>query len=770
MAEDKDKQRSAKKIDKQIDAISNNIDDLYQSNYSTRIDNTKNMNNIVGGINSEIDSIVAKINGKEVSDISNLYVRILDKGNSKEAGTYGKISDSIAELFDGNTQLLSNALNFDMIPKSIQAENYQYDLICKYMPKLEDALDIMKDNVLSSDNFTKDFINIISGRTDEEYLNTFNDRAIILKDKYNIQELFEDMYCKTSKYGEYFLYEVPYKKAYERLLKRKERLDNAGIRFESKLLIEASDINGPNSPINSNGLSKQEEETFNRFLKESFGEDSDFEVKIIFDDTGSACQPIENVFESAKIIKLHSSNSLTEAFNEDTKIDLNSLAEDTLQFDGGNGLSQEGIITSDKSKRSDKINEIAGAVLSELERENIIPVYMNNTPLGYIYLMVSNTYVEELVMNGNTYNSLVNVSNTRMLENDLDRQNDLLIGQIAGMMAREINAKFINANVDLKEEIYSVLRYNDHFCSTRGTNNITVSFLPVEDVHHFYFKLNHKTHRGISDLERSLTPAMIYCMLYLNNAIATVGRSGDKRIYYVKQNVEQNVARTMLNVISQLKKGNMGMRQLTNLNTIFNVIGKFNDHVIPVSPSGDHPIDFEVMPGQNIETPTDLMDRMEDMAISSTDVPTEFVQSVQNVDYATRFTMSNSKFLRKVYQRQRICQKHYTQIFRKIYNFEYNEHDMSIQILLPAPAYLSMTNMSQLINNVKDRASAISEMVFDGDEDEKVKQRFMNLLMKNDLGTYIDFTMINNLINSARISVAVDKEDPDIAEGSGDEY
>ena len=770
MAEDKDKQRSAKKIDKQIDAISNNIDDLYQSNYSTRIDNTKNMNNIVGGINSEIDSIVAKINGKEVSDISNLYVRILDKGNSKEAGTYGKISDSIAELFDGNTQLLSNALNFDMIPKSIQAENYQYDLICKYMPKLEDALDIMKDNVLSSDNFTKDFINIISGRTDEEYLNTFNDRAIILKDKYNIQELFEDMYCKTSKYGEYFLYEVPYKKAYERLLKRKERLDNAGIRFESKLLIEASDINGPNSPINSNGLSKQEEETFNRFLKESFGEDSDFEVKIIFDDTGIACQPIENVFESAKIIKLHSSNSLTEAFNEDTKIDLNSLAEDTLQFDGGNGLSQEGIITSDKSKRSDKINEIAGAVLSELERENIIPVYMNNTPLGYIYLMVSNTYVEELVMNGNTYNSLVNVSNTRMLENDLDRQNDLLIGQIAGMMAREINAKFINANVDLKEEIYSVLRYNDHFCSTRGTNNITVSFLPVEDVHHFYFKLNHKTHRGISDLERSLTPAMIYCMLYLNNAIATVGRSGDKRIYYVKQNVEQNVARTMLNVISQLKKGNMGMRQLTNLNTIFNVIGKFNDHVIPVSPSGDHPIDFEVMPGQNIETPTDLMDRMEDMAISSTDVPTEFVQSVQNVDYATRFTMSNSKFLRKVYQRQRICQKHYTQIFRKIYNFEYNEHDMSIQILLPAPAYLSMTNMSQLINNVKDRASAISEMVFDGDEDEKVKQRFMNLLMKNDLGTYIDFTMINNLINSARISVAVDKEDPDIAEGSGDEY
>lgn len=783
MAEDKDKQKSARKIDKQIDAISNNIDDLYQSSYSTRIDNNKNMNTIVGGINSEIDEIISKINGKEVSDISSLYVRLVNRTNSGEANTYKKISDSIAELFDGNSQLLGNALNFDMIRKSIQAENYQYDLICKYMPKLEDALEIMKDNVLSSDNFTKDFINIISRRSDEEYINLFNDRALILKDKYNIQELFEEMYYKTSKYGEYFLYEVPYKKAYERLLQRKERLDNAGVKYESKTIIEASQIineNDENNSIVPNGLTKEEEDTFNRFLKENFS-DSDFEVKIIFDDTGIATKPIEDVLESAKIIELNSTNSLTEAFNEEArikaegaKVDTSTsdkvVNEDLLQFDGGNGLSQDGIFTANKPKRSEKVDEIAGAVLSELERENVIPVYMNNVPLGYIYLIVSNTYVEELVMNGNTYNSLVNVSNTRMLENDLDRQNDLLIGQIAGMMAREINAKFINANVDLKEEIYAVLRYNDHFCSTRGTNNVTVTFLPVEDVHHFYFKLNKKTHRGISDLERSLTPAMIYCMLYLNNAIATVGRSGDKRIYYVKQNVEQNVARTMLNVISQLKKGNMGMRQLTNLNTIFNVIGKFNDHVIPVSPSGDHPIDFEVMPGQNIDTPTDLMDRMEDMAISSTDVPTEFVQSVQNVDYATRFTMSNSKFLRKVYQRQRICQKHYTQIFEKIYNFEYNEHDMSIQILLPAPAYLSMTNMQQLINNVKDRATAIADMTFDNEADEKVKQNFINLLMKNDLGTYIDFSMINNLVDAAKIKVGVDKDDPDIAEGSGDEY
>ena len=213
MADENNKSES-RKIDKQIDNITNNINSLYQSNYNTRIDNNKNMSDIVDNINSEIDDIVSKINGVEISDISNLYVRLLDKESSKEMNNSKKIADSIEQLFD-NSSLVNNVLNFDQIRKSIQSENYQYDMICKFMPKLEDALEIMKDNVLSSDNFTKDFINITSGRTDKNYLVKFNDRAILLRDKYDIQDLFEDIYMKTSKYGEYFLYEVPYKKAYE---------------------------------------------------------------------------------------------------------------------------------------------------------------------------------------------------------------------------------------------------------------------------------------------------------------------------------------------------------------------------------------------------------------------------------------------------------------------------------------------------------------------------------------------------------------------------
>ena len=104
-----------------MDIISNNTFDE---------DNKANMKNIVDGINDEINDIISKINGQEVSDISNLYVRLLSKEDSNLSNANKQLTDGIESLFD-NGQLIANALNFDSIRKSIQAENYQYDLICK---------------------------------------------------------------------------------------------------------------------------------------------------------------------------------------------------------------------------------------------------------------------------------------------------------------------------------------------------------------------------------------------------------------------------------------------------------------------------------------------------------------------------------------------------------------------------------------------------------------------------------------------------------------
>ena len=742
-----DNSRSLTKINKRIGNLSSVIDSLYQSTYKTRVDDKKSMDSIFGSMNDDLDDLLSKVNGQNISDISSLYLRL----QSKDERHSEDITKSINSLFDANQNII-DTINVESIHKSIQSENYQYDLICKYMTKLEDAIDIKKDNVLSSDNFTKDFINVKNDKSNKNLVNQFNDKATLVKEKYKVQDLYDDMYYKASKYGEYFLYLVPYKNALERLMERKRKL-NLGVKYESfvssepDIIFESSNLKDNDSIIN---------ELDDKFVKSLT--EGNMSVNILFDDSGIISKPIEHVKNSLEVKNKY--QSLTESYNSGNVV--NDVKEGTLLYD--NPLSSDGFVNPDKDngKITDKIS---GSVIFEIPREDIIPIYLHEQPIGYLYLQISNTYVNNLVLNGKTYNSLTN--NTDLLADEFDKQNDLLVSYIATTLSERIDSKFINSNLDLKEQIYSILRYNDKFCSTHGSNNINVSFLPVEDVHHFYFKLNKKTHRGISDLENSIIPAMIYCLLYLNTVIGNISRAQDKRVYYVKQNVETNVAKTLLNVINQLKKGNMGMRQLESMNTIFNVIGRYNDHIIPMSQTGDPPISMEVLQGQQIDTPSELMDRMEDAAVSATDVPLEFVQSVNQVDYATRFTMSNTKFLRKVYKRQRICQEQFTVIFRKLYNFEYNENECTLKILLPAPSFLSMTNGQQLIDNVRNYVNAIVDIVCP-DEDETIKNEFINICMRNYLGTYIDFSNIDDLLEEAKMRVAV-KSDADSSSGDTDD-
>ena len=762
-----DKPRRNRNIDKRLDTMDREMKSLYRTTYRTREENRETMNSIVNQIDDNVDDIISRINNRSTSDISNLYLRLQRKNGT----IYDDINKSIEEIFSSNDLL--NVIDTEQMSKSIRAEDYQYDLICKYMPKLNQALEVMKDNVLSSDSFTKDFISITSNRSSKDFIQQFNNRAEVIKEKYKFEELCDEIYDDCSRYGEYFLYHVPYNVAFERLLKRKSQMVG-GIGFPDQGSRRSYYESGEAITESVTKIVKEAKEDFNPVFKDAISDDA--EIRINFNMDNMLYPVVEYMEQREEALKNH--NSLTETFylQEDgakrmiTSDDASRNLGSTPGFD--TLIAPDGFIDKNGKNNKNKVREIDGSIIHKIDRSEIFPVYIGDDfCIGYLHFDVRNDYVDRLIVAGQTYNSLTNY--TTLQADEYDKQNDMLVSQIAVRMSRVIDAKFINANVDLKNEIYAILRYNDHFCATQGISTINVSFIPKEDIHHIYFKLNKKNHRGISDLSRAITPAMLYCLLYLSDIIGRIGRGQDKRIYYVRQNVETNVAKTLLNVINQIKKGNMGMRQLENMNSIFNIIGKFNDHVIPMSQSGDAPIQFEVMQGQQIDTPTDMLDRLEDMAIGTTDVPLEFIQTVNQVDYATRFTMSNSKFLRKVFKRQNIVQKHFTNVFRKLYNFEYRENEMTIKVLLPAPAYLTLTNTQQLIENNRSYVQSIADIVMNTNDDEE-KAEFTNLMIRRQLGTYIDFEMVDSLVEEAKHIVEVKKlerqEIEDTDTGSGNDY
>ena len=157
------------------------------------------------------------------------------------------------------------------------------------------------------------------------------------------------------------------------------------------------------------------------------------------------------------------------------------------------------------------------------------------------------------------------------------------------------------------------------------------------------------------------------------------------------------------------------------------------------------------MPGQDIQTPSEIMDKMEESAINPI-MPYEFINSVMQQDFATRFTMSNSRFLRTIFTRQAKTEAFATKIYTKIYNYEYDEHFQEITILLPPPTYMVLQNNSQLLDNVQSMAEKIS-MTYPEGEDDRVKAEFNKLYLRDALSTYIDYDKVERFIQAAKVNV-----------------
>ena len=749
----KDKQllKGSKSINDKLDNMDIKMDDIYRNTYSSRITNKKQLNKISDDIYDSVNKILSNnsdING--IPDISRLYTRLKNKDTTNQIQSNKELIENVMDIFQ-DKELLNVISANPEINRYIKSLDQQYDLICRYMPELKEALHIKKDNVLSSDNFTKEFINPtqVGGGTD---MDIFTSRCMEIKRIHDIDNLVDKMYDETSKYGEYFLYIVPYEKALSKLLAKQNEVNlKSGVQFESFSLLESGNIN--DTLVNGDDL-----EDSNPF------KNTNINVTLEF-DRGLMSKTVYNYKKGKKLKKRNNKESLYESFiekinearshynNQKVKID-KEIFSDKLDYGKEfESISSDGLVNINKSKDEEQLKDMMGCIVKKLRHENVIPIYIEDICIGYYYLEFG---VEEPgttnIINSSSFPACKHNNGWDETSNN---QEETMMKYLAAKMSHCIDAKFINSNQDLKEEIYVILKYNDKF-NINYNNNIRVTFLPPEDVFHFYFELDEDTHHGISDLRDSLIPAMFYCLLKLVTTIGIVTRGQDKRIYYVKQNVETNVARTLMNVVNQIKKGNFGIRQMESMNNILNITGKYNDHVIPVGANGDSPIQFEVMQGQEIQTPTELLDGWKEEAINCTGVPIEFINTTMQVDYAMRFTMSNSKFLRNVYKRQFIVENLLSRLFSRIYNYEYNDNECLIEVNLPAPTFLAATNTTQLIANAREYAQQIADLEYKEDGEEK--QEFIKMLIRHMLPTYINISLIDKLKEKASIIVQSEKE------------
>ena len=770
MAKKESRLKNIKVINSTLKTINSLMDGIYKSTYNTDRNSMDSINKVTKDLEDNITNIIAKNNMSDINNISKLYSRMKlnDVSNDKQ------FVSQVNSLFE-DPAISTNILSMYTENRWIKELDHEYDMILKYMPKLQEALDAKKENVLSSDNFAKDFLNEssknINDSTDQALFST---RIEELKNKYKLQTFYEDTYDRVAKYGEEFIYCVPYNKAISDLLKTKGKTRLGASHSSRGSYAGVTELCVIENGIIGKGFGKLEEHV-KEAIKVATKSDETFvmpkNLKITIDRRGileSAYQEHMKILDGLQTTPKSIYESILEASNtKDFKFD-NSVPDELevpKDFNKSDKTSTDGFISLNDDKNTNV--KVPGSILKRLKHENIIPIYIDQVCLGYYYIeFIGGTSYDITTDNNRMYgkNNILTgtLGRDRNFSADaIENERNKLLAYFAGSIANNINATFVNNNQDLTDEIYTILKFNDVF-NTQTLDNIRISFLPASDVEHIFFKQDPDTHRGISDLAFALLPAKLYACLYITNTLGILTRGQDKRVYYVKQNVEQNIAQTMLNVINQIKRGNFGMREIENMNTILSITGRFNDYVIPVGPSGDAPVQFEVMQGQEFNPQTELMDRLEEMSINSTGMPIEFIQNrMQSLDFAVQATTVNAKVLRSTYKRQSIFEYYISRIETKLYNSEYNDN-INITCTLPAPLFLHMTNINQMIENTKTYVQSIADYEYEAENakdqnSEAKKAIFIRNMMRKKLTAYLKLDEVEEMKKLAELEFNKEK-------------
>ena len=199
--------------------IQSNTDDIYKSTYYTDPENKRQLDNLKNNIDTSIKNILNNnINSTGEPNMSRFYERLFFNTQNDK--------DTVAEFekIFGDNDFINNLSSSYMDNRWIKAIDDELDETLRYMPKLEEALQTLRDNVLSADSFNKDFLTLKPAIDGDGSQDQFDHNIQDLKKNYDLLKLINDIYYDTSKYGETFIYCVPYEKAIQNI--KNEQLDD----------------------------------------------------------------------------------------------------------------------------------------------------------------------------------------------------------------------------------------------------------------------------------------------------------------------------------------------------------------------------------------------------------------------------------------------------------------------------------------------------------------------------------------------------------------
>ena len=120
---------------------------------------------------------------------------------------------------------------------------------------------------------------------------------------------------------------------------------------------------------------------------------------------------------------------------------------------------------------------------------------------------------------------------------------------------------------------------------------------------------------------------------------------------------------------------------------------------------------------------------------------------MRGIDFSSQITSTNIQFIRKIYSRQTILEEQLSEFFTCLYNYEY-ETQIQITCKLPAPIFLQMNNINQILQTNMEYAESLSQLEYDQDQSDEgnIKRAiFKKNLIRHNLSSYIKINEIDQI-------------------------
>lgn len=501
-------------------------------------------NSDVDELNSKFQSILQNemgtIVGKDEGDITSFLSKIVSSDN-KTTALDELLNNQFSSGFGGDLQSIQSFF-YDKYRNKI-IEQSDLNQIAENLIELSEAIEIMRDAIVSS-NINDGTIarNLDFEGSDDD---NFKEITEELENKFDlIHKIKNFIVPNTLKYGEYYVYIIPYAKIFQDFMKQKEKSKNLFYR-ESTLASSFDDKKKKDTSkeFYSKVFKEFKEDNEELYKMSASSDTTDYnhmpteaeftkELKSICENISVCNDPIPMpVFEEGytsieEFMDLYV-NEAGDNINPTSKGKTPKEQEDLFS----KFSSSEGII-SDKSSKSQKDNkefaDIRDCYIKVIEPLKIIEVKVMDTVLGYYYIQEDDlTSIATGSYNNGLYFTKFNdgVNNRSIIDN------------LCECIVKQFDRKFLKDNAKFKKQIADIINYYNF-----QEKKLKFQFIPVEYMIPFKIDVDEKG-EGQSMIKKSLFYAKLYLMLLLFKIMSIVLYSNDQKVNYIRQSgIDKNIS------------------------------------------------------------------------------------------------------------------------------------------------------------------------------------------------------------------------------------